>query len=201
MNKRSIWYFSKKEKTDLIISWITLSIAFALVINPIFLDITSLILSLPIAFVAVGTGFVFHEIAHRQAARHYKFHSEFRMWKEGLFFAIGIAVISGGQFIFAAPGATYFFGNNVTLKQNGIISAAGPIINIILGLILTLIGLLILDPFFKLIFVYSALINYWFALFNLIPIYPLDGSKIFRWNPKVWVLLIAVAGFLVFGPI
>jgi len=198
--QKSFWYFSKQEKIDLFISWITLSIAFAVVINPIFLNLTNMIVSFPIALVAVGTGFVFHELAHRQTARHFGFHSEFRAWYPGLVIALGLAIVSFGQFIFAAPGATYFFAHNVTRKQNGLISIAGPAINIIIGLSLLILSAIIVENLVVTILSYAALINFWFALFNLLPVYPLDGAKVLHWKPVVWLGAIALSGILAFMP-
>ncbi len=198
-NIKSIFYFTPIERKDLLISWITLSLAFAVMIGPVFLNISNLLYSLPIALVAVGTGFVFHELAHREAAKSFGFHSEFRAWYPGLALALILAIVTMGAFTFAAPGATYFFGNNVSRKQNGIISAAGPAINIILGILLIIAAFAIREPFIQLVLVWSGLINFWFALFNLIPIYPLDGSKIITWNLKIWLLMIAISAILVFG--
>jgi len=196
----SILHFSPQEIKDLIISWLTLSLAFAVVLNPVFFNITNLVLSLPLALLAVGTGFVLHELAHREMAKHYGFHSEFRAWYPGLLIAIGLAVITMGQFIFAAPGATYFYGQNVTKKQNGIISLAGPAINLILGIALLIISGFIADAFIGKMLGYAALINFWFALFNLLPIYPLDGSKVIAWKPFVWIVFIAISALLAFMP-
>jgi Zn-dependent protease len=198
--KNSLFYFSPQEKKDLIISWLTLSLAFAVVINPVFFDISNLLFSFPIALLSVGTGFVLHELAHREAAKHYGFHSEFRAWYPGLAIALGLAIVTMGRFIFAAPGATYFFGENVTRKQNGIISIAGPLTNIVLGVTLAIISALIGDEMLATVTGYAAIINFWFALFNMIPIYPLDGSKVLAWKPAVWLGIIAVAGLLVFMP-
>jgi Zn-dependent protease len=204
MKKNSSWTFSRKEKTDLLISWITLSIAFVWAVKNGFLGLpgidmtTALMISVPIAFVAIGTGFIFHELAHRQAARHYGFISEFRMWKEGLLFALLIAFVTEGRFIFAAPGATYFFGNNVSIKQNGIISIAGPITNICVGLILLILSPLTDNIFLALIFSYSSAINFFFAFFNLLPFGPLDGTKVFIWNKGIWLATITTTGILLF---
>jgi Zn-dependent protease len=200
MAEKGFWYFSKQEKIDLFISWITLSIAFALVINPVFFNLTELVVSLPIALIAVGTGFVFHELAHRQVARHFGFHSEFRAWYPGLVFALLLAIVSFGKFIFAAPGATYFFAHNVTRKQNGIISIAGPAINICLGIILLILSAIAIGNIMTTILVYAAMINFWFALFNLLPIYPLDGAKVLAWNPLIWVATAGISVVLVFMP-
>ncbi len=197
--RKDFWKFSKQEKFDLLISWLVLSFAFAIVINPLLFNITNWLESLPIAMFAVGTGFIFHEIAHRQAARHFGFVSEFRAWYTGLGLALLIAVATGGRFIFAAPGATYFFGENVTRKQNGIISAAGPSINIILGIVLLLIVIFLpMGEVIGKILFFSSMINFWFAFFNLLPVFMLDGKKVLHWKPEVWVLLMGTAAFFVF---
>lgn len=197
--KISLLTFSPQEKKDLIISWLTLSLAFAVMINPVFFNITSFIISLPIALVAVGTGFVLHELAHREAAKSFGFHSEFRAWYPGLALALGIALITKGQFIFAAPGATYFMGENVSRRQNGIISVAGPITNLILGLALVFVAAF-LSGFLQTVFVYAGIINFMFAAFNLLPFLVLDGTKVIAWKPSLWLVLIIISGALALFP-
>lgn len=188
------------ERNDLIISWLTLSFAFSLLISDNFLNLMNLVEAIPIALVAVGTGFVFHEMAHRQMARRFGFHAEFRAWKMGLVFAVVVAIMSGGRFIFAAPGATYVFAQNISVKKNGKISMAGPATNIVLGFILMFFSLLSpTDLVFKILF-YSAWINFWFAFFNMLPIGPLDGTKILVWNKRVWIAGLLVAGIMALFP-
>lgn len=199
-NKKSIFYFSPQERIDLLISWVSLSIAFALMISPTFLQISNILVSLPIAFLAVGTGFVFHELAHREAAKHYGFHSEFRAWYPGLAIAIGLVLISGGNFFFAAPGATYYLATNPTKKQDGVISIAGPVVNIIVGTILVILGAMVGDSFLQFMFIQAGMINFFFALFNMIPIWPFDGSKVIAWRGEYWLIVTAVAAILVFFP-
>ena len=206
MDEKSIWHFSKKEKIDLTLSWIILSLAFSLVLLRFKLFSDLLVagsnmpfeVAIPIAFIAVGTGFVFHELAHRQAARHYGFHSEYRAWYPMLGMAVVFAFLTG--WILAAPGATYFFGQNVSRKQNGMISFAGPLINIILGFLFLLIGLSFNGTIIATIIVSVAMINFFFAFFNLLPILMLDGSKVIAWDPKVWIIGIAIAGIMSFFP-
>jgi Zn-dependent protease len=205
--KNNFWAFSKQEKIDLLISWITLSIAFTLVIinfnlgNVLtggFGQNLTLNLALPISFVAVGTGFVFHELAHRQAARHYGFVSEYRAWYPMLGLAVIFAIFTG--WILAAPGATYFFGNNVTRKQNGVISVSGPLTNISIGLIMVFLLPLFNSGIIQTILMSASMINFFFAFFNLLPIWVLDGKKVLAWNPKVWFLAIIIPAIAVFFP-
>lgn len=191
---------NRVERNDLLISWLTLSFAFSLLISDNLLNVMSLLEAIPIALVAVGTGFVFHEMAHRQVARRYGFHAEFRAWKMGLVFAVAVAIMSFGRFIFAAPGATYIFAHNISAKKNGKISMAGPATNIVLGFALMLLSLFSPTQLVFNILFYSAWINFWFAFFNMLPVGPLDGTKIMAWNKGVWIVGLAVAGTMAMFP-
>jgi len=187
------------ERNDLLISWITLSAAFALVISDQFFNLMSLAEALPTALIAVGTGFVFHEMAHRQAARHFGFHAEFRAWMGGLAFALLIAIATGGRFIFAAPGATYIFAQDISREKNGKISIAGPATNLIIGFAL-LIAAVAVGGSFSTVLGSAALINFYFAFFNMLPFGPLDGVKVMAWSRPIWAGTIAVAAVMSFMP-
>ncbi|MCR4368523.1 MAG: site-2 protease family protein [archaeon] len=194
---------NERERNDLIISWLTVSIAFA---SAGFLfgffkqgGIAQFLGKLAVMLVAVGTGFIFHELAHKYVAIHYGAHAEFRAWREGLLLAIGLAVI-GSPFIFAAPGAVYVFGKSITVKQNGIISLAGPITNLLVVLGFGLLHLLLTPSEFISNIIFSAMyVNFFLAAFNMIPVFPLDGSKVFTWNIGVWLLTMLIAASGVFA--
>ncbi len=148
-------------------------------------------LFLPVAFVAVGFGFVFHELAHKFVAVRYGFYAEFKMWLEGLIFAVATTFLLG--FVFVAPGAVYIHGEYISTKQNGIISIAGPLVNIVLALVF-----LMFIPFtspsptdfwtyeMRNIVLFGFIINSYLAAFNLIPLGIFDGAKIIKWNPIIW---------------
>ncbi len=188
------------ERNDLFISWITLSLAFSLLISDDFFSLMSIAHAIPIALVAVATGFVFHEMAHRQAARHFGYHAEYRAWTQGLIFAVAIAILSGGRFIFAAPGATYVFAHSIPVEKNGKISFAGPATNIVLGFLLLFLSLLATSQLLFDVLFYSAWINFWFAFFNLLPIGPLDGGKVMMWNKGIWIVGLLLAAAMAFFP-
>jgi len=183
-----------------LISWFTITLAFSLVLSEDFLNVYSFFEALPIAALGVGTGFILHELAHKYVAIHYGAKAEFRLWTTGLALAIILPVITLGRFLFAAPGAVYIFDHNTSVKQNGVISLAGPLTNIVLGVVFLVFALSIdQTAFFGTLFSSVASINFFLAFFNLIPIYPLDGSKVFAWNVAVWaVLFIPLAGFIFF---
>ncbi len=197
---------NQREITDLFISWLTISIAFAWmgtrILNPG--GTQEFVTQFVIVLIAVGTGFVLHELAHKYVAIHYGAHAEFRAWKEGLILAVVLALISNGEFVFAAPGAVYVLGNRITLKQNGIISLAGPVTNLLIvlffGLLLSIIG----PPqgFLRDLILSVMHINFFLAAFNMLPIPPLDGSKVFAWSKGAWlVTMLAAAGGVLFFPI
>ena len=102
------------EFNQIVISWLTISLAFAILISEDFLNIFGYAQSLPIALVAVGTGFIFHELAHRNVAKLFGSHAEYRLWVPGLVFTLISAFLG---FIFAAPGAVYISGR-VSRQQN-----------------------------------------------------------------------------------
>src|SRR3989338_9151331 len=97
---------NKREIKDLLLSWVTISVAFAWMGFRIFSPegTTEFITHLVVVLIAVGTGFILHELAHKYVAIHYGDHAEFRAWKEGLIFALVLAVLNS-PIIFAAPGA------------------------------------------------------------------------------------------------
>ena len=194
--------FTKKEIIDLIISFLVISLGFCILYSE--RNLENIIMLLPIIMIGVGCGFIFHELGHKLTAMYYGYWAEYKMWVQGLLIAL---VSSFFGFIFAAPGAVYIYGTNMSDKQNGIISLAGPIINIVLTLIFLGLLYLITTPntyltemnyIVLLICFIGAKINSFLALFNLLPIPTLDGSKVLKWNIPIWIISIAIAGILVY---
>ncbi|HIH16843.1 MAG TPA: site-2 protease family protein [Candidatus Diapherotrites archaeon] len=176
-----------RERNEILISWLTISVAFAWAFGGGIFQFGDFFRLMPIVLVATGTGFIFHELAHKYVAIRFGAHAEYRMWQSGLVLAVVMAAVFG--VVFAAPGAVYIFSDNLSRKQNGFISLAGPLTNIVLGCLFTLAYLFFHPPeLLGLITAYGASINFGLATFNLIPIFPLDGSKVFTWNPLVWGL-------------
>ena len=191
---------SKIELIDIAKAWIAISIAFALVFSGITLlnGTISKVFSVSfgvmflISLFTAGIGFLLHELAHKFAAQHYGCVAEFRAFDQMLYFAVGLAALVG--FIFAAPGAVMISGN-ITRKENGIISAAGPLVNFVLGLVF--FGLMFLMPSLSLIFSIGFQINFWLGLFNMIPFMNFDGKKIWNWNPSVWIAMVVFGALMI----
>jgi Zn-dependent protease len=174
--------FTQREITDLIIAWLVLSGAFTLVWWGIDRPVL-FIEMLPRSLVAVGTGFALHELAHKYAAQRHGLPAEFRRWDFGLLMAV---VSSFFGFLFAAPGAVHIFGytDKKTLVKT---SMAGPLANIMVAI--TSLGLSLILLSGENFLVFLATFNLFLAFFNLLPIPPLDGSKVLRYSPQLWAVL------------
>lgn len=139
-----------------------------------------------------------HELAHKFSAIYYGAKAEFKFWPTGLLFAIGLSLITSGGFVFAAPGAVYIWGKNITKKENGIISLLGPLSNFVMAIIALIISFFITHKYILTIFFAIVQINLFLGIFNMIPIPPLDGFKVFRWNKIIWVSLLVLMGLMFF---
>jgi Zn-dependent protease len=181
--------FTAKEIRDIFISMTVIAVIFAYLFSGGKINV--LVSLIPVTFLTVGVGFVLHELAHKFVAIRYGFQAEFKMWVEGLILAI-ITTMFG--FVFAAPGAVYIQGDYITKEENGKISLAGPLTNIILALFfLMLMPISTFSPLLKMIATFGFAVNSLFAFFNLIPISILDGTKVLKWNPIIWGITTVVA--------
>lgn len=194
--------FSRTELIQLSIAILALSAAFTVLFIRYYTSdfasdpILFLALHFPTSLVAVATGVGLHEIMHKAVAQRYGHWAEFRYDVRGLGLAFIFAIIG---FMYGAPGATYISGM-VTRNQNGRISAAGPLTNIVLSVVffagtVSLLGspATPLNAFlFNLVFEVAA-VNGILAAFNMLPIMPLDGAKVWAWNKVTYAGIMIVA--------
>jgi Zn-dependent protease len=180
--------FSANEKRDLRNAGLILSLAFAILLSGGYSSLFSpnaLILIFPIAFITAGLGFLLHELMHKFVAQSYGLLAEFKAFYGMLWLALGLSLFG---FILAAPGAVFIRGN-MTREQNGKISLAGPLTNIVLSIIF--LSILFLFSSNSIVFTISSFgltINALLAAFNMIPVQPFDGSKIISWSKPVYYL-------------
>ena len=191
--------FTSSEVRDLIIAFIVISLCFAIANGG--RDMNAILTLLPFIMVGVGTGFILHELGHKLVSMKYGYWAEFKLWPQGLLFAL---ITSFFGFVFAAPGAVYTYANYMTDEINGRISIAGPVVNIALALVFLAIGTAVYPSAFTSetsVIIFTACmvgysVNSFLAVFNLLPIGNLDGSKVLRWNVGIWIATIAVAAIL-----
>lgn len=130
------------------------------------------------------------------------FDAEFRVWPLGLAIAF---LTSFTGFVFAFPGEVRIEPDNVSDDVKDRIALAGPMINIALALIFILFAALIYpllgySQVFNLIFHICTVgfsVNEFLAAFNLLPVWSLDGIKVFKWNIGIWAVSFVVAGIMV----
>ncbi|MBS3168898.1 metalloprotease [Candidatus Woesearchaeota archaeon] len=195
---------SSIELIDIVKAWLALSFAFAIVLGgfSIASGKVSSILSFNfaiyfiMALLTAGLGFLLHELSHKFVAQHYGCTAEFRAFDQMIYFAVGLALVIG--FIFAAPGAVMISGM-ITRRENGIISAAGPLMNYVLGMAFWGLAFIFAQtPLLQLAFAVGFKINMWLGLFNMIPFGNFDGIKIFNWSVPVWTSMVVFGGYFVF---
>jgi len=196
--------FSRTETTHLLISMGVLTIAFAFALSGNNLlegidggfSLDNLFFYIQLTFLGIITAFFFHELSHKFMAQKYGLWAEYRMFPKGLSLALLLGILT--PFVFAAPGAVMFRGQ-VRPFEMGKIAVAGPLANIIIVAITFLLYHFVFyeEAMMGQIIVFICIINAILATFNLLPIGPLDGAKVVRWNATVWIILFIVAvGFM-----
>ncbi len=177
--------FSKQELGDLFTAWLIISLAFAILFSGgISMSLNLFIISFIISIFTVGVSFLLHELAHKYVAQKYSLWAEFRAFYEMLFLAL---LLSFFGFIIATPGAVVIKGW-IDKKKNGKISLAGPLTNILLTLIFfILIMVFKISGIFGIFLKYGITINSLLALFNMVPLAPFDGKKVYEWNKMVYI--------------
>ena len=188
---------SNTEIIHIIISWLAISYAFAILLlwfrsgtRPASSELFNGIFNpLVIALSTVGISFIIHEMSHKLVAQRYGSWAEFRM-SPFMLFVMLILVYDFG-ILFAAPGAVMIYGGNVGRKENGRISLAGPLSNLILGLVF--FTLLSEQGILYEIGRYGVIVNITLALFNMIPFGIFDGKKVWDWNKPVYLAVMIAA--------
>ncbi|MHA1803732.1 MAG: hypothetical protein ACTSU4_04280 [Promethearchaeota archaeon] len=147
------------------------------------------------------TAFLFHELGHRQVARHYGFQTKFRLLTYGIFITLVSLFLGLFSLLYelptiptlALPGAVVVLGLDKIDKKTGYCKAAGPSINLVYGIILLVISFILPKTLYPLnMFIgYAAALNFSLGSFNMIPVGILDGYNIFKWNKTIYFLLVS----------
>lgn len=141
-------------------------------------------------FIGILVGFVTHELAHREVSRRYGLRASFIAYAPSLVitFLSGLLPVK-----ILAPGYVKIYGYGPSV---GVFYAtlAGPATNIAIAIASLYLSLVMgygwLAPVAK--------INAWMAFFNLLPIPPLDGSKILSHSLIAWAGLIGMSATLLY---
>lgn len=187
--------FDKKEVIDLIITTIIVGFIFSFKDwGTSALDVATGMRNFLNATLIVGLAYLVHETAHKLTAIRKGYEAKYQMWFPGLLISLVATVVLASmipdpkiKIFFILPGAVIvsaiplmrvghyepFF----TYKDNAIIAYMGPLANICLALLFKIAGSIM---FVNQTLVQQAMmINAWLAVLNMLPIPPLDGSKVF----------------------
>ncbi|MBU2497001.1 MAG: site-2 protease family protein [Nanoarchaeota archaeon] len=132
------------------------------------------------AAVVAVPAILFHELAHKFAAIAFGAAATFKIWGFGLILGVFLRLIYS-PFLLLAPGYVEISSEILSSSQMGIIAFAGPLVNLILWLVPTFILRIKKGKLKKntaIFLFYTAFLNMWLFIFNMIPIPPLDGSKV-----------------------
>lgn len=195
-------HIGRDEAIDILVSVLAISLTMSFSVSGLDLEPSHFIFLMAAFMITIGSGFVLHELAHKYFGIKYGAKAQFRSWPTMLALALGLAIVPqifGFRLpIFIAPGAVYIYAmKHISPKENGIISLAGPAMNWLLAIIfysiaISLPGNVIISSVAGL----GATANMGLAMFNLLPIYPLDGSKVLAWDWRIWL---ATFGFSFLG--
>jgi Zn-dependent protease len=144
----------------------------------------------------VVIGMVVHELMHRNVARRYGMRSSYVINWLGVIVTLVTAIL---PIKLIAPGYTRVYSRGFEEDRKGILYsvAAGPTSNIVMALAALIAGVLaraLASSAFAATFTSTWLIgfsniNSYLAFFNLLPIPPLDGYKIFRLSLELWIIM------------
>lgn len=182
------------EKLSILITMLSISLVFGsnylLMGEFIGFIIVSLVTSLAV---------IVHELSHKYTAISLGCYSKYVLHPTGLVLTL-VSAIPFMPIKIIMPGVTlvfpYTYDPYSLRRVNGITSLAGPLSNILLAIFSAIainVAYSQMPLILKLALAVSLSVNSWIALFNLIPVPPLDGSKVISWNILVWLLLFALS--------
>lgn len=190
-----------QEWTNILTSILAISLSLTFANGGMELDPSYFAFLMAVFGITIGSGFLLHELAHKYVAIKFGCKARFEAWTAGLVLMLALAIVPqlmgwGRWPLFLAPGAVMIFSyRQISIRESGLISVAGPLTNLILGAMFFWLSFLLGESFFGVIFAFGAYANMMLAAFNLLPIYPLDGIKVLTWNWQVWLMMFLIAFF------
>ena len=157
---------------------------------------------IPMVALGVTLSFVLHELMHKFVAQRFGAIAAFRRSDNGIMITL---VTSLFGFLVGLPGATVIYAPHFTRKEDGYVSLAGPLANFVVFAVFFTAGSLLFPHFsnnvmnvlsttrlsagayLQAALGFTVFISIYLAFFNMLPIFPLDGSKVFAWDLRIWL--------------
>lgn len=150
-----------------------------------------------------------HESAKKIVGLHFGQRTELKLWVPGLAIGAVLALFTNGEWIFIVSGGMIAHMMTVTrigrfrygfsYNDMGIIAAAGPLANLGLAILLTLLGGLL--PGGALLSK-AITINLLFAIYNMLPIPPLSGAMVLfasrSWYVFTYACTLSITALMLF---
>ncbi|MCJ7450494.1 MAG: hypothetical protein MUP58_02030 [Candidatus Nanohaloarchaeota archaeon QJJ-9] len=194
--EKSAFKHTNQEVRNIILTTLSLGFAFTLAFfgnsSIEFLFSLEFIKYFVFSIAIVGITIIAKEIGQKSIANAQESHAKYEIWAPGIILSILGSFLG---FVPAAVAGTKVYTEyterigrwSVELKPQhmGVVALAGPLICISMA-----VAFLMLEPAFSSysnLFIEAARINTYIGLFSLVPTNSLDGSKILRWQPVVWI--------------
>ena len=133
-----------------------------------------------------GVATIAHELGHRLVGRRYGYPSELQFWALGSGTMLLTAWIFGTAF--AQPSRTVMKGAaNASDVHDVMVRVAGPLVNLLFAALSFL--LLPLGGYFTVMGTAGFSMNLLTSVVSLMPVKPMDGEQVFRWNRFAWGLI------------
>jgi Zn-dependent protease len=145
--------------------------------------LSSFLQNLPPYILGAGLVLIVHELLHNFTAHRYGVESEFRIAPVGLLSVAITSLIFGT--VFAVPGETILYGN-ATEDQRGKIALAGPLASFVMVILFWLASGL--GGFVGSIGLAGFAVAFVMAVYEMLPITPMDGKEVRSWSRRAWRL-------------
>jgi hypothetical protein len=194
---RQFFRFQKEELKHLLISILAVTFIFAFNDKSQAFNLAYWVSNFIIIMLIVTATFFVHVSAQKVAALKVGYIAEYRMWTTGLVIGVVIALLSGGKWYVLLPGGIFIqhmaiqrlgkFRYGLNVASMAPVAAAGPIANIVLATFAVAMSrqLHILPQFFDVI----ATVNFWFAIFMLLPLPRMPGLYVFFFSRLTYVFI------------
>lgn len=139
--------------------------------------------NLPPYLLGAGLVLIVHEQVHNFTAHRYGVESEFRIAPVGLISVAITSLIFGT--VFAVPGRTILYGT-ATEDQRGRIALAGPLVSFVMVILFWLASRL--GGFVGSVGLAGFAVAFIMAVYEMLPINPMDGKEVRRWSQRAWHL-------------